>query len=115
MPAKFELKKAKNKKVYFNLLAANGEIILTSQMYAGKGSAKKGIRSVQANCSDDDRFVVRKGKGGKEHFVLRAANNRVIGNSQTYKSSSALKNGIKSVKKSGKTAKIIDFSGVHEI
>ena len=108
MPAKYELKQAKNKKVYFNLLAPNGEIILTSQTYAGKAGAKKGIRSVQTHCGLNNCYVVKKGKSGKEHFVLRSTNNRVIGNSQLYKSKASLKSGMASVKKSGKCKTIID-------
>ena len=49
MPSKFQIKKAKNGKQFFNLLASNGEVILTSQMYASKATAKKGIASVQSN------------------------------------------------------------------
>ena len=48
MPSKFQIKKAKNGKHFFNLLASNGEVILTSQMYASKATAKKGIASVQS-------------------------------------------------------------------
>ncbi|WP_304167145.1 YegP family protein [Lonsdalea britannica] len=34
---------------YFKLVASNGETIATSEMYASKQSAKKGIESVQKN------------------------------------------------------------------
>ena len=109
MPGKFELKKAKNDKVFFNLLAPNGEVILTSQMYASKATAKKGIRSVQNNCGAEKCYVHKKGKSGKAHFVLRSTNNRVIGSSQTYNSPASLKNGIKSVSKNGKVTTIADL------
>ena len=33
MPGKFEIKTASNGKFFFNLKAANGEVILTSQQY----------------------------------------------------------------------------------
>jgi uncharacterized protein len=36
MAGKFELKKSKNGKTFFNLLASNGQIILTSEMYEAK-------------------------------------------------------------------------------
>ena len=49
---RFELKGAKNGKVYFALQAANGEVIGTSQMYASKPGRKKGIASVQRNAVD---------------------------------------------------------------
>jgi len=67
MPAKFQVKKARNGKFYFNYLAANGEIVLTSQMYASKVTAKKGIASVQNNAADLDQFEEKKNKKG-EHY-----------------------------------------------
>lgn len=110
MPAKFELKRAKNDKFYFNLLATNGEIILTSQMYASKATAKKGIASVQNNAADTDQFEPRKNKAGKHFFVLKAKNHQVIGTSEAYSGASAMKNGIKSVSKNGPKAKTSDIS-----
>lgn len=43
MAAKFHLKKAKDGQFHFNLHAANGEIILTSELYKAKDSALGGI------------------------------------------------------------------------
>ncbi len=46
---KFELKKSKSGQYYFNLTAANGQAIATSEMYSTKDAAKNGIASVQEN------------------------------------------------------------------
>src|SRR5262245_60005223 len=54
MAGKFEIKKAKNGQFYFNLKASNGEIILTSEQYKAKASAKNGIDSVKSNSPHDD-------------------------------------------------------------
>ncbi len=43
MPSKFQIQKSKNGKFFFHLLSANGEVILTSQMYSSRETAKKGI------------------------------------------------------------------------
>ncbi|HAI51402.1 MAG TPA: hypothetical protein DCM53_20105 [Enterobacteriaceae bacterium] len=40
---------ALNQKYYFVLKASNGEVIVTSEMYASKQGALNGIRSVQDN------------------------------------------------------------------
>ena len=56
MAAKFELKKSKNDKFVFNLLASNGQVILTSEMYESRASALNGIESVRKNAPDDGRF-----------------------------------------------------------
>jgi len=44
----FERKIAKDDSFYFNLKAANGEIIGTSEMYTSKGSVETGIASVKS-------------------------------------------------------------------
>ena len=43
MAAKFELKKTSNDKFVFNLLALNGQVILTSETYDSRASALQGI------------------------------------------------------------------------
>ena len=57
MAGKFELKKSKNDKYFFSLLAGNGQKILASEMYETKASATGGIESVKKNAPDDSRLV----------------------------------------------------------
>lgn len=47
--ARFERLVAKNGKPYFNLKAANHQIIGTSQLYASEASRDKGVESVKNN------------------------------------------------------------------
>ena len=47
--ARYELKSAANGKEFFNLKAANGQVIGTSQMYASAASRDVGVASVKAN------------------------------------------------------------------
>lgn len=108
MPGKFEIKKAKNGQFHFNLKAANGEIILSSEMYVHKKSALNGIASVQKNSQDAARIDRRKSK--KDYFVLKAGNHQVIGQSEMYDSAKAMENGIKSVMKNGAVGKIDDLT-----
>ncbi|MBT8320818.1 MAG: YegP family protein [Eudoraea sp.] len=49
---RFERKTAKNGKAYFNLKAANGQVIGASQMYASEASMENGIASVKNNAPD---------------------------------------------------------------
>tara|TARA_R100000005_G_scaffold94926_2_gene74532 strand:- start:5501 stop:5836 length:336 start_codon:yes stop_codon:yes gene_type:complete len=44
--SRFELKEGKNGKWYFNLKAANGQVILSSQGYASESGAKEGTGAV---------------------------------------------------------------------
>jgi uncharacterized protein len=108
MAGKFELKKSKNDKYFFSLLAGNGQIILTSEMYESKASAANGIESVKKNSPDDARYERLKGKGDAPYFVLKAGNHQVIGNSQMYASETSRDNGIASCKTNGPTASTDD-------
>ena len=47
MPARFIVKKGTSGKFRFNLVAANGEIVATSEAYNSKASALKGIDAVR--------------------------------------------------------------------
>ena len=47
--ARYELKTASNGKFHFNLKAANGQVIGTSQLYATEASRDKGVASVKTN------------------------------------------------------------------
>ena len=108
MPGKFEIKTASNGKFFFNLKAANGEVILTSQQYKALAYAKKGIASVQKNAADAARFEIKAAKNGEKYFVLKAKNTQVIGQSETYPTDAALKKGIASVQKNAADAKIVE-------
>ncbi len=52
MAGKFVLKKGSSGKFHFNLLAANGQVIATSEAYEQKQSALNGIESVKKNAAD---------------------------------------------------------------
>ena len=96
MAGKFELKKSKNDKFYFSLLASNGQNILQSEMYESKASAQNGIESVRKNSTDDARYERLVSNKGEPYFVLKAANHQVIGNSQMYASEKSRDGGIES-------------------
>lgn len=108
MAGKFELKKSKNDKFYFSLLAGNGQTILQSEMYESKASANNGIASVKKNASEDARYQRMNSSKGEPYFVLKAGNHQVIGNSQMYASEKARDNGIESCKTNAPTAPVDD-------
>jgi uncharacterized protein YegP (UPF0339 family) len=102
----FVLKSARNGQYFFNLKASNGEVILTSEMYKAKPSALNGIESVKRNSADDKRFAKQTSASGQFYFVLKAANNQIIGNSEMYETERARDAGISSVKKTASGARI---------
>jgi uncharacterized protein YegP (UPF0339 family) len=111
MTAKYELfRSPKNNQFYFRLKAPNGEVILQSEGYLQKGGAQNGIASCQQH-SPFDRFYRKSSTGtGAPYFTLHAANNQIIGVSETYSSTQARDNGIESVKKNGSTNVLVDLT-----
>lgn len=101
----FELKKS-GEKFHFVLKAANGQVILSSQMYASKASAMNGIESVKTNSADDSLFERKTAANGKFHFNLKSTNGQIVGSSQMYASESGVANGIKSVKTNAPKASV---------
>jgi uncharacterized protein len=110
MAGKFEIKKATNGEFFFNLLAGNGQIILSSEMYKAKASAQNGIESVRKNCLEENRFVSDVSNSGKPYFTLKARNGEVIGRSQMYAAEDSRDNGIASVKTNAPDAPVVDLS-----
>jgi uncharacterized protein YegP (UPF0339 family) len=110
MAAKYELKRTSDEQFMFNLKAAHGEIILASERYTAKSSAQAGIESVRANAPIDERYDRRKSSKEEPYFVLKAANGEIIGKSEMYSSSSAMENGIESVKTNGPSAPFEDIT-----
>jgi hypothetical protein len=94
----------------FNLKAANGEIIFTSENYTAKASANTGIASVKTNAPIDARYE-RKISGDKQHFfVLKGANGEKLGRSEMYRSADGMEKGIASVKANAPSAVVKDLT-----
>ncbi len=108
MAAHYVLTTAKDGQVMFNLKAANGQIILTSERYKTKASAQDGVESVRKNSPLEERFERRENSKGEPYFILKAGNAQEIGRSQYYSSAAAMENGIASVKTNGPDASVVD-------
>lgn len=109
MAGSFEIKPTSNGRFMFNLKAANGQVILTSQTYAALQSARDGVESVRRNAAKADRFERRTATDGSPYFVLWASNGQEIGRSQMYSSEAARDNGIDSVSRHAGDAKVIEL------
>tara|TARA_R110000868_G_scaffold93190_1_gene258039 strand:+ start:3964 stop:4293 length:330 start_codon:yes stop_codon:yes gene_type:complete len=107
---KFEIKSDAGGKFRFNLKAANGQVILSSQGYTAKSSCENGIESVRTNSQEDKRFDRKTANDGSPYFNLMATNGQVIGTSEMYSSNSAMETGISSVKTNAPKATVVDNS-----
>ena len=98
--------------IKFDLLAANGEVIATSEVYNTAAACRKGIQSVITNApkakiedqtASDSRltnpkFELYQDKAGAFRFRLRSRNGVIIAVSEGYNSKSNCLHGIESVK-----------------
>ena len=53
------------------------------------------------------KFVIKRGRGGKTHFVLLASNGRMVATSETYKSKESCLNAIAAVKRLAADASVV--------
>lgn len=107
---KFEIYKDKREEFRFRLKAGNGQTILSSEGYSAKSGCNNGIESVKKNASNDARYERLESKSGSPYFNLKSSNGQVIGSSEMYTSTSAMENGIASVKKNAPEASVEDLS-----
>ncbi|KPF70465.1 YegP family protein [Piscinibacterium candidicorallinum] len=110
MSGKFELKTAGNGQIMFNLLAANGQVILTSETYKARASAINGVESVKKNAPETHRFAFHVSSNGRHYFTLKAANGQVIGTSQMYSTPDSARQGMLSCQSNAPSAALEDLT-----
>lgn len=80
------------------LYANNGELILTSEIYASEDSARVGIDTIRKNL-ESGTFVSYKDKNKNCYFKLKSVKNRILCVSETYRSESLALRAEESVKR----------------
>lgn len=83
MPAKYVIVR-KGDRYHWNLLATNGRVIATSEVYSSKQAAMAGIRSVQRNGATDvvvtaDELAEAKKPAAKKAPAKKAAAKKATG------------------------------------
>lgn len=90
---------------YFNFKAANGEIILTSEMYASKSNAERGTEALTRTAVDPKSLRVEVNEeartNGQQYawFNVVAANGEIVGTSEMYDSKSNAARGGESLRR----------------
>jgi len=117
---KFLVKETKTG-IKFDLKAANGQVIGTSEVYSSKKACLNGIESVKKNTEmakfenqteenfekvTNPKFEMYVDKGGEFRFRLNAKNGENILASEGYKTKASCLNGIESVKKNAPSASV---------
>lgn len=114
--------RAVNSGLKFDLFAANGKSILTSEVYTTEAACRKGIASVAKNAAaakfedqtepqykvlTNPKFELYQDKAGYYRFRLKARNGEIIAVSERYNAKAGALNGIESVKKNAADAQIV--------
>ena len=107
----------------FNLVAGNGQIIGTSQVYSSMDACKNGIESVKTNApiaeiedqtkegfeeKTNPKFEIYLDKAGEYRFRLTAKNGQNILSSEGYSQLAGCTNGVESVKSNAPDAEIVN-------
>ena len=107
----------------FSLVAGNGQVIGTSQVYSSMDACKNGIESVKTNApiaeiedqtkegfeeKTNPKFEVYEDKAGEFRFRLTAKNGQNILASEGYSQMAGCLNGIESVKTNAPDAEVTE-------
>lgn len=108
----------------FDLFAANGQSILTSEVYTTENACRKGIESVRKNAAiakledqtepecktlTNPKFEMYQDKAGFYRFRLKARNGEIIAVSEVYSAKAGCLNGIESVRRNAADAPMEPF------
>ncbi len=108
----------------FDLHAANGQSILTSEVYTSEHACRKGIESVRKNAPiakledqtepeyrklTNPKFEMYQDRAGFYRFRLKARNGEIIAVSEIYSARAGCLNGIESVRKNAAESPVEPF------
>lgn len=108
--------------IKFDLKAANGEVIATSEVYTSEEACLNGVESVRRNApaaavenqtaadfavQKHPKFEIYVDKAGEYRFRLKATNGQIIAVSEGYKAMVGCMGGVESVKKNAPDSEIV--------
>ncbi len=109
--------------VKFDLCAANGQSILTSEVYRTEAACRKGMESVRKNAPKarlqdltdpeakavtNPKFEIYTDRAGGWRFRLKARNGEIIAVSEIYSAKAGCLGGIESVRKNAAEAEVAE-------
>ena len=117
---KYVIKQTQKGSFVFSLLAANGQVIGTSQAYSTLASAKNGVESVRNNSYakvEDQtvlgytpikhpKFELYEDEYGEFRFRLKAMNGGIVLDSESYATKASARGGIDTVKRNAEEATV---------
>ncbi|MBR2449097.1 MAG: DUF1508 domain-containing protein [Clostridia bacterium] len=89
------------------LLASNGEVMLSSEIYTTEEGARGGIATIIKGV-DSGKFVIYQDKNKNYYYKLKTANNRLLCVGEIYKSKDQCLKAVESVKRIAKDSTILE-------
>ena len=89
------------------LLASNGEVMLSSEIYSTQAGAVSGISTI-VKCVDTGKFVIYQDKNGNSYYKLKNAGNRLLCVGEIYKSEDQCLKAVETVKRIAKDSPVIE-------
>jgi uncharacterized protein YegP (UPF0339 family) len=105
---KFRIIRGENKKYYFKLTDAGGEIMLQSGGFKTRTGAERGIEMVKLSALFEERFKCGSTIDGRFFFDLVSVNDDIIGTSRLYKTGQNRDRGIQAVRENAPLAAVED-------
>jgi len=96
--ARISVEQGSTNQFRFNLFAANGQVVLSTESYTTAAAAWNGAFAVQDAATLDTSFAILTASDGRFYFTLTAQNGQIVGISQMYTTKASATAGIASVK-----------------
>ncbi len=87
------------------LLASNGEVMLSSEIYSSEDGARSGISTI-IRWVEDGQFVIYQDKKNNFYYKLKTAGNRLVCVGEIYSSEERCKSAVESVKRIAKNSPV---------
>ena len=89
------------------LLASNGEVMLTSEIYTTEEGARNGIATIIRGV-ESNNFIVYQDKNNNYYYKIKTANNRLLCAGEIYKAKDACLKAVESVKRIAKDSIVVE-------
>ena len=106
--ARYRLRRSTGIQFDFDLVSAENVPLLTSQLYATKGDAENGIRSVRLHSPFDANYIRKVSSPSQFFFILIATNGETLGRGEMHTTAHSRDHSIGAVKSAGRAATVVN-------
>ena len=108
---KWVIEKENDGEFVSKLLASNGEIMLTSEIYTTAEGAKGGVETIIRGI-ENGKFIIYQNKNKNYYYKIKSQNNRLLCAGEIYKTKDGCLKAVESVKRIASISPILEEVGV---